>query len=65
MKPAITYLDAGPDSQGRRFFVVDWEDPGGIFRPEPHPADGEPVGYRRGQVFHTDPQNILNRWSVQ
>ncbi|HHH30697.1 MAG TPA: hypothetical protein ENK57_20465 [Polyangiaceae bacterium] len=52
---AIEYHDAGPDSLGRRRFTLFWTDTGGIFRPQPHPEDGEPVGYRRAQCFFADP----------
>ncbi len=51
----IQYHDKGPDSLGRRRFTLFWEDPDGIFRPEAHPDDGQPVGYRRAQCFHADP----------
>ncbi len=51
----ITFLDAGPDSQGRRRYMLDWEDPDGIYRPEPDLKDGQPVGYRRAQCFFAVP----------
>jgi len=53
----ITYHDDGPDDLGRRRFTVDWDDSGGIFRPEIH-FDGEPVGHRRAQVFFCDPSRL-------
>lgn len=49
-----TFHDAEPDSLGRRFFTVTWEDPS-TWRSELAP-DGAPVGHRRGQVFRTDPK---------
>lgn len=57
-KPKFTakYLDDGPDSQGRRTYFLSWESDRipSEYRPQIHPADGEPVGYRRSQIFHTD-----------
>jgi hypothetical protein len=54
----IAFHDEGPDSFGRRRFTLFWDDPGGVFRPEPHPDDGEPVGHRRAQCFRTDPSRF-------
>lgn len=43
----------GPvDDTGKCQHVLEWEDPRGAFRPEPHKLDSQPVGYRRGQYFH-------------
>lgn len=44
-----------PDAYKRRTFFLHWEEPDGVFRPEPSKLDGEPVGYRRAQIFFTDP----------
>jgi len=51
----VFYKDAGPDRFGRRSFFLHWEEPDGVFRPEPSILDGKPVGYRRAQVFFTVP----------
>jgi hypothetical protein len=52
----LQYEDREPDNQGRRHFVMFWEEPHGVFRPEPSKRDGQPVGHRRAQQFFTDPQ---------
>jgi hypothetical protein len=47
----------GPrDDLGRAQFTMTWEDPDGVFRPELG-KDGQPVGYRRGQVFRAVPED--------
>lgn len=51
------YHDTGPDKEGRRFFTLTWSEDQGVFRPESSKEDGKPVGYRRGQVFRTNPAN--------
>ena len=55
-KFTVEYLDDGPDDRGRRTYFLHWEADRvpSEYRPQPHPADGEPVGYRRAQIFHTD-----------
>ena len=58
MNRTIEYHDEGPDRLGRRSFALFWEDPAGIFRPELHPDDGKPVGYRRVQEFFCDPSGF-------
>jgi hypothetical protein len=45
------------DSRGRATYIVEWVDTQGIYRPEPY-TDGQPVGYRRGQVFRVTKQRI-------
>ena len=64
-RPIFTFSDTGPDSLGRRSFVVTWTADGGIFRPEPHPDDGEPVGYRRAQHFHAVPEKVSASFSFR
>lgn len=51
----VFFKDSGPDRLGRRSFVLLWEEPDGVYRPEPSTLDGKPVGYRRAQVFFTVP----------
>lgn len=55
----IAFHDSGPDSLGRRAFTLTWHDLAGFFRPEPHPSDGKPVGYRRAQCFFARPDEYL------
>ena len=55
----LRYEDREPDSQGRRRFVMFWEEPHGVFRHEASKRDGQPVGYRRAQQFFTDPQDHI------
>lgn len=55
---AIQFHDRGPDALGRRQFTLTWTEPDGVYRKELG-KDGQPVGYRRGQVFHADPTAIL------
>lgn len=52
------FSDKGPDAFGRRHFMLTWEEPGGVYRPELG-KDGVPVGYRRGQMFfcHAEEQD--------
>ena len=57
----VVYHDKGTDTMGRREFTLYWEDLGGPFRQEEHP-DGKVVGYRRAQVFHARPEEILRVW---
>ena len=59
----IEYFDNGPDELGKRHFLLLWNDPAGIFRPEIHPEDGKPVGYRRAQAFYCIPQ--LERFGLR
>lgn len=54
-RDAIRFLDAGPDGEGRRHFALDWIDRG-EWRPQLHPKDGKPCGYRRSQHFHSRPE---------
>lgn len=56
---ALTFDDDGPDSLGRRHYTLDWIDPSGRWVPEAHPADGKPVGHRRGQCFFGVPPQHL------
>lgn len=55
----LVYADQGPDSLGRRSFTLFWLSDGGVFRPEPHPFDGEQVGFRRAQCFKTQPRRFI------
>lgn len=57
----LYYLDDGPDERGRRRFELVWEDPLGAYRKEPSVLDGQPVGYRRAQVFHDVPAEHVER----
>lgn len=61
IKFRLTYDDKGPDKEGKRSFTLEWEDPDGVFRPEPSKKDGKPVGYRRGQCFRTVPEEFIAR----
>lgn len=60
----ITYHTA-VDSLGRRHFTATWVDKCGDYRPQPHPIDGKPVGHRRAQCFHGDPEPIISRITDQ
>ena len=57
----LKYDDSGPDGMGRRSFTMTWEEPDGVFRPEPSKDDGKPVGYRRGQCFRAVPEDHIGR----
>jgi len=51
---------SGPDKLGRRRFTLEWNETEGCFRHELG-RDGQPVGYRRGQMFFTEPRRHLRR----
>lgn len=55
----LTFLDEGPDKEGKRLFFLDWYDRNGIFRPEPGVKRHGPVGFHRAQIFHCDPNRFL------
>lgn len=55
----VIFHDTGPDDYGRRRFSLLWDDPDGVFRPEPSKQDGKPVGYRRGQCFRAKPEEHI------
>lgn len=55
-KTRIEFDDSAPDRLGRRHFTLVWEEPKGVFRPEPSKTDGKPVGYRRAQCFFAKPE---------
>lgn len=57
----IIYDERPADALGRRGFTLLWTEREGVFRPEPSKEDGQPVGYRRGQCFFTDPEKVLER----
>lgn len=48
---ATPWEGAQEDGHGRVRWTVTWMDPSGVFRSELG-GDGQPVGHRRGQVFH-------------
>lgn len=49
-----------PDDRGRRQFTMEWVNPDGPYISEMW-KDGQPVGFRRGQVFFAVPGPHLER----
>lgn len=52
-----TKREGTADGTGKRTWFVKWEEPQGYWRPELG-RDGEPVGYRRGQVFRCTEERL-------
>jgi hypothetical protein len=52
----------GPrDDVGRAPFTMFWLDVAGLWRSEPSPTDGKPVGYRRAQCFRAVPEEYVDK----
>lgn len=48
----LLIIESTPDNKGRQSCTLEWTTVTGAYRHDIH-KDGQPVGYRRGQCFHT------------